>query len=551
VGTFKAKSGGNVVEPDHKKFLNPVLIPPGREQGAKNGDKVVAHIDEWSYQMLYGSVKKVLGRGDDPQVLGLQVVYAFNLPLDFPPVVEEEAAHAGQIPIDISDRRDLRQELVFTIDPDTAQDFDDALSIAGSGEKGFKLGVHIADVSHYVQAGTALDEEALARGNSVYLTDRVIPMLPEEDRLTLSVYMDIDEQGKVTGYEIAKTIINSSRRLTYKQAQDLLDGKPSGLKNTNKFTEALQVLKTLKDILYAKRVREGGLDLDVPEAVVQLDEQGRPRDIHIEPRLDSHRIVEECMLAANRTVAEYLKEQKVPFIYRIHEEPDAMALESYWSLMKLLGFFNRKGKNLQVSRLQSFLDGLPQHGHRMAHELLLRSMKKAVYAVRNKGHFGLGFKNYTHFTSPIRRYADLSVHRLLTQLLAGNEVEDKQELARHLDLVAKVTSEREQLGLEAERESLKVMQIQYLQNRLGDHFCGTISGVHRVGMFISLDDLLVEGLVPVGDMDDDYYVIDEEQQSLTGRRTKMKYQVGDRVKVQLVKADQERKEVDFQLIQKL
>lgn len=538
----------------------PASIDVSRKKlnGAGEGDKVVAKLLVDRYSGFSADVVKVLGAAGNPEVEIESIVAQFNLRKDFPANVNREAESiVDGIPAEeIASRLDLRSEVIFTIDPEDARDFDDAVSLKQISDDLLELGVHIADVSHYVCEGSQLDAEAYSRGTSVYLTSGVIPMLPHKlsndicslnpdvDRLTYSVIMKIRPTGKVEEYRFAKSVIRSKRRFTYEEVQKIIEtGKGD---YAGKVIEMDKLAKTLTRL----RNRAGSIDFDLPEAKFVLDELGRPVEIIKKQRLDSHRLVEEFMLLANKTVAAHIGRHGVkakPFVYRVHDLPDPDRIR------ELAVFVSHFGYNLnydggvgqkQLQRLLKSVEGKPEEY--LINDIMLRSMAKAVYSEKNIGHYGLAFKYYTHFTSPIRRYPDLIVHRLLFAYESGKNMADLSSLKRNLSDVSKLSSEAERRAVEAERESVKVKQVQFMEGHLGDEFEGTIAGVTSFGLFVEVDDLLVEGLVHVREMDD-YYTFIQGQFQLKGRRSGKVYQLGGRVRVKVVRVNMERHEIDFVL----
>ncbi len=526
--------------------------------GAEEGDKVIAKLLVDRYSGFSADVVKVLGAAGNPDVELESIAAQFNLRKDFPSPVNREAESIDEaIPADeIASRLDLRNEVIVTIDPEDARDFDDAVSLKQISDDLLELGVHIADVSHYVREGSALDAEAYSRGTSVYLTSGVIPMLPHKlsndicslnpgvDRLTYSVIMKIRPTGKVEEYRFAKSVIRSKRRYTYEEVQKIIEtGKGD-------FADLVVEMDKLAKTLTRLRNRAGSIDFDLPEAKFVLDELGRPVEIVKKQRLDSHRLVEEFMLLANKTVAAHIGKHGVkakPFVYRVHDVPDPDRIRELAVFVSHFGYnLNYDGSvgQKQLQRLLKAVEGKPEEY--LINDIMLRSMAKAIYSEKNIGHYGLAFKYYTHFTSPIRRYPDLIVHRLLFAYESGKEADDLHSLRRNLSDVCKLSSEAERRAVEAERESVKVKQVQFMEEHLGDEFEGTIAGVTSFGLFVEVDDLLVEGLVHVREMDD-YYTFAQGQFQLKGRRSGKVYQLGDRVRVKVVRVNMERHEIDFVL----
>ncbi|MFQ5639137.1 MAG: ribonuclease R [bacterium] len=567
VGTYRKNRRYGFVIPDDIKMNRDLYINAGDDLKAKSGQKVVVKLEYWEDERLSpeGRIVEVLGFPDEPGVDVISVVKAFDLPTTFPAKIEKAAE---LIPDDIPEkeikrRLDLRNEICFTIDPEDAKDFDDAVSIKRLENGNSELGVHIADVSYYVQENSAIDKEAIKRGTSVYLVDRVVPMLPEklsnqicslrpkEDRLTLSCLMEVSPHGRVVNYKIVESVINSVHRFTYQEAQEAI----SGQKNTSPFQDEIRAMYQLSRILIKRRGQLGSLDFDLPEAKVELDELGFPVSIIKRVRMDSHRLVEEFMLLANQTVTEHVAlnlsvDKRVPpFIYRVHEPPDSEKMADFKKFVKALGYPIDPNKRVTGKLLGQFLEtirGKPEEN--MIENVMLRSLMKAKYSVENAGHFGLAFKHYTHFTSPIRRYPDLAVHRLLKQYQNQFDFEQAVKIKTRLETISRIASEREVVALEAERESIKMKQVEFMQRHLGDVFDGIISGVVAFGIFVEIVDILVEGLVHISDLDDDYYNHDEKNYQLIGEHTQKIYRLGDRVKVRVVRVDIDERIVDFVLV---
>lgn len=564
VGTYKKSRRFGFVIPDDPKINRDVYVHESDSMNAKNGHKVVVRIVDWQDERTNpeGEIVEILGFPDDPGVDVMSVVKSYELPTDFPPRVEKEAA---QIPTtipaeEIARRLDLRDTNCFTIDPVDAKDFDDAVSIRKLENGLFELGVHIADVSYYVKENSPLDKEALRRGSSIYLVDRVIPMLPEKlsneicslkegvDRLTMSCIMEVDANGTVKNYRIAESVIRSKKRFTYQEVQAILEQK----KSRQPFSKHLVQMHALSKILIKRRQRLGSLDFNLPEVKVELNEAGEPIAIRRVERLDSHRLVEEFMLLANQTVTEHVavhlsrNEQKLPFIYRIHEEPSEEKIEDFKKFVKALGVPLDPNKKVTGKILGHYLEklkGKPEEN--LVEDLMLRSMMKAKYSVNNVGHFGLAFKYYTHFTSPIRRYPDLVVHRLLKEYQQAFDYSKLKAKKRKLANIAQIASDRELVALEAERESIKMKKVEYMKRHLGDVFDGIISGVVAFGIFVEIVDLLVEGLVHISDLEDDYYIHDEKNFRLVGQYSQRAYRLGDPVKVRVVRVDPDERNIDF------
>jgi ribonuclease R len=493
----------------------------------------------------------------------LTVIFDHDLPMEFPADVEAEAgAFAGRIArAEIARREDCRSLPVATIDPHDAKDHDDALSVRELGDGLYEVGVHIADVSHFVRPGTALDREALLRGTSVYLVDRVVPMLPErlsadlcslgagKDRLALTCFLVLDEKARLKSFRLAETIIRSAADMTYEQVQEYFD-KGSVPPGWSKLTASLDRLLALSKHLTQARMAEGSLDFDLPESRIELAPDGSVSNIYELVRLPSHRLVEEFMLLANRTVARYLQATGVPTLFRVHDRPDQEKLEAFAEFVTTFGLKFSAGDSLRPRHLQHLLEqarGLPEEG--LINEVLLRSMAKAVYQPDNIGHFGLAFDRYVHFTSPIRRYPDLVVHRAVKRKLYGDITPGwvSEEKGR-LPGVGRHASERERVAMEAERDSVRIKQIAFMETQLGETFTGLISGVRNFGMFVKLDKILVEGLIPIGALGDDFYSVDEARYVARGRSSGRTFRLGDPVTVQVVRVDPVSKQVDFRLL---
>lgn len=557
-GQLRTRGSTAFVEPDDPRFPPTVSISSDGLNQASDGDIVAVRIDDWEpgQPRPIGHIAQVLGRPGDPEVDVLSIVHARQLPLQFPPhVLEQTATIPAQVePAEIADRVDLRHLNSFTIDPADARDHDDALSVERIDDDRVVVGIHISDVSHYVDEGTPLDHEALSRGTSVYLVDRVIPMLPEplssgicslvpdSDRLTVSVLATFTSSGALVDTRIEQTTIRSRGRLSYEQAQTAIAGDPDPEAAT--FAEDIRLLERIRSELTRQRIERGSIDLDLPEAEVTLDSHGVPVRIAPRRRLNSHRLIEEFMLLANDTVAQTLAAREVPILYRVHEPPDQQKLDDFAALASVFG--HRFPKTVDALAIQTFLKSI--EGSKQApslNERLLRSMKKAVYQPQNRGHFGLASPCYTHFTSPIRRYPDLLTHRILRETWEGLSGDRAAQLQERLPGIGDLATEREINAQEAERESVKVKQAHYYENRIGDVFEGTITGVRPLGFFVQLDETLVDGLVHVRTLEDDYYLHDPHRAALVGERTKRTFSLGDRVEVTVVRADRRQRQIDF------
>ncbi len=560
VGVYHERRGYGVVVPQEPPLPADVFVPPDDRAGAAEGDIVLVEIDEWGESELrpVGVISRVLGRPGDPGIDVLSIVLGQQLPIDFPPAVLREAekvARRGIRPEDLDGREDFRDTLCFTIDPEDARDHDDALSVRRT-DGGLEIGIHIADVSWYVKEGSGIDREALDRGTSVYLVDRVIPMLPEalssdlcslvpgHDRLTLSVVLEFDDRGVVRERRFVRGVIRSAHKLSYEEAQRILDQGAAGQRRAKPAAEALRDLAMIARKVRRARQAAGAVDFAIPEAEVILDEAGEPLEIRARRRLEAHRIIEDLMILANETVASHGLAEGLALIYRIHEDPDPDRLEK---LRDLAGFFGLSLPKATVgpadlSRLLDEARGTP-HEYLIS-TVTLRSMKRARYATDNVGHFGLASHAYVHFTSPIRRYPDLVNHRALVRWLKAappKADEGLKEVARH-------SSDMERRAQEAERESVEAKTIRFMQRHVGDVFEGTIAGVTSFGLFVALDEVFAEGLVRLGSLVDDYYTYDADAHAVSGRRTRKRYRLGDRVAVQVVRVDAESRTIDLELV---
>ena len=560
VGVYHHRRGYGSVVPQEPPLPADIFVPPAVRADASEGDIVLVRIDEWGKDELrpVGAIESVLGRPGDPGIDVLSIILGQQLPVEFPPPVLREAekiARRGVRPEDLESREDFRDTLCFTIDPGDARDHDDALSVRRT-PTGLEIGIHIADVSWYVKEGSGLDREALERGTSVYLVDRVIPMLPEalssdlcslvpgEDRLTLSVVLEFDERLELRERRFVRGVIQSTHRLAYEEAQDLLDGVAPEDGDPAPVLAALRDLSLVAAKLRKGRQQAGAVDFAIPEATVILDDDGEPLEIRARERLEAHRIIEDLMILANETVASLGISEDLPMIYRIHEDPDPDRIEKLRELAGFFGYSLPRGE-VRPTDLSRLLDEARDKPHEyLISRVTLRSMKRARYATDNVGHFGLASEAYAHFTSPIRRYPDLIVHRALVRWLRGSparQPEALKEVARH-------SSDRERRAQEAERESVEAKTIRFMQRHVGDEFEGTIGGVTSFGLFVVLDGVLVEGLVRLGSLVDDYYTYDADAHAVSGRRTRNRYRLGDRVSVQVMRVDTESRTIDLELV---
>lgn len=565
VGTFDPGKGFGFVIPDNVKFNQDIFIPKALTKGAVKGHKVLVQITDYGgkNRKPEGRITEILGHINDPATDVLSIVKAYELPVEFS---DMELRQAERLPenVDAKDyagRKDLRNWQTVTIDGEDAKDLDDAITIT-KNVTGYELGVHIADVSHYVTEHSPLDEEALKRGTSVYLVDRVIPMLPHKlsngicslnqgvDRLALSCIMQIDENGKVLSHEIAETVIRVDRRMSYTNVNQILEQQDSAvMQEYEEFLPMFYTMKELADILRKRRDKRGSIDFDFPESKIILDEKGFPVEIKPYERLSANKIIEDFMLIANETVAEDYFWQEIPFVYRTHESPDPEKIQKLSVLISNFGYyFKANPDNLHPKEFQKLLasiEGSPEEA--MISRLTLRSMKQARYGTVCTGHFGLSTQYYCHFTSPIRRYPDLQIHRIIKENLHGGFNEKRYK--HYEKLLPKVTedcSKLERRAEEAEREVEKLKKVQYMSKRIGECFDGVISGVNAWGMFVELPNT-VEGLVHVTNMLDDYYYYDEEKYAMIGADSGKSYTLGQKVRVMVKDTDRILKTIDFVL----
>ena len=564
VGTFRYSGRRSSVTPLDQKFIKEIVISSRHSGDADEGDVVVVRLDSYGKgdKSASGRVEVVLGKLTDPGVDVLAVAHGFALSFDFPADVTAAAEKdARQGIADPGAKRVDRTGLcIFTIDPEEAKDHDDALSVVALGQGRFEVGVHIADVSHFIPEAGPVDVEALSRGTSVYLVDRTIPMLPEVlssdvcslksevERFTLSLFIELDGAGRVYGHRYERACVRSRGQFSYEQVQSVLDGS-AGISKA--IDEALHTLDDLARSLRKVRSDRGALDLDIPEARVVLDEKGHPVDIQRSQRLESHRLVEDFMILANEVVAADMETRELSAIYRIHEPPVSESTESLRELLTRVGYRLPKGRSLKPRDLQQLLDqvrGRPVEA--LISRVVLRSLSKARYDTRNLSHFGLASPAYLHFTSPIRRYPDLMVHREVIRSLI-NEEEDIGENLETLQSAAEHSSSREQEAAKAERASVDLKKVEFMEGHLGEEFIGQISGVAAYGFFVTLDTYFVDGLVHVNSLRDDFYLLDRDAYAIIGERGQRRYRIGDRVRVQVSRVDKEARHVDFSLVRKV
>lgn len=565
VGTFEKSKNFGFVVPDSQKFGRDIFIPKEQTKGAVTGHKVVVKITNYgdASSSPEGKVIEILGHINDPGVDIMSVVKAYDLPVDFPEDVMRVLDYVPEeIDSDeIKNRMDIRDIQTVTIDGEDAKDLDDAISISKEGDL-YHLGVHIADVSHYVKEGAALDKEALRRGTSVYLVDRVIPMLPHKlsngicslnpgvDRLALSCFMDIDAKGNVVGHKIAETVIKSDRRMTYTNVAKIVEGtEEEVIKEYEDLVPMFHLMQELAEVLKDRRHKRGSINFDFPESKIIVDKQGKPIEIKPYERNKATKIIEEFMLIANETVAEDFFWQEIPFVYRTHDNPDDEKIKKLAIFINNFGYSIKVGnEEIHPKELQKLLikiEDTPEEA--LISRLTLRSMKQAKYTVANTGHFGLSAKYYCHFTSPIRRYPDLQIHRIIKENLTGKISEARiSHYERILFEVANHSSKTERRADEAERDVEKMKKVEYMMDHVGEIFEGVISGVTNWGMYVELPNT-IEGMIRVSELKDDYYIYDEERYQMVGEHTKKVFKLGQMVKVEVVNADKLQRTIDFAL----
>ncbi len=565
VGTYQQCDGFGFVVTDNQRFLKDVFIPAGKSLTAEDGDKVLAEIKDHGNKRRSpeGKIIEILGKPGECGVDVLCVAKSYELPMEFPEKVAKQAERIKETlnEGDFYGREDLRDVVMVTIDGEDAKDLDDAVSLTKE-EDLYHLGVHIADVSNYVQYNSALDKEALKRGTSVYLADRVIPMLPKklsngicslnagEDRLALSCLMDIDKKGRVVSHRIVESVIHVKERMSYTNVKKILLQEDEEL--AKRYEELLPMffqMKELSELLRNRRKKRGAIDFDFPESKLVLDEKGKVVDIYSYEQNIATRLIEDFMLAANETVAEEYCMLGLPFVYRTHENPDMEKMETVLEMVHQAGIKVKKGKETispkEVQKILKELEG--KECEPFFARLILRSMKQAKYTVEDTGHFGLAAKYYCHFTSPIRRYPDLQIHRIIKETLRGKMTEAKiQHYKGILEEVARQSSAMERRAEEVERETIKMKKAEYMKQHIGEAFEGTVSGVTEWGFYVELDNT-VEGLVHVNSLTDDYYTFDKDRYCLVGDMTGRAYRMGQRVKVWVENADENTKTVDFKI----
>lgn len=565
VGTFEAGSKGyGFVVADDKKIAKDIFISRENTKGAVTGHKIVVEITDYGEDRRNpeGKVIEILGHINDPGVDILSVIRRYELAVEFPEEVYAEIEHLGTevAEADKKGREDLRDLLTITIDGADAKDLDDAVSLKRLGNGNFELGVHIADVSHYVRENTALDKEAYARGTSVYLVDRVIPMLPHKlsngicslnphvDRLALSCLMEVNGRGEVVSHRILESVINSDYRMTYTAVREILeDGTPALLEQYAEILPMLEDMEELRQILGEKRRKRGSVNFDLPESKIILDENGKPIDIKPYEKSIATNMIEEFMLVCNETIAENSFWQEMPFMYRSHQEPDEDKLEKMEQFLRGFGYYLRKKDGeIHPRELQKVLQKAEETDEeRIITRMVLRSMMQARYTAENGGHFGLAAKYYCHFTSPIRRYPDLEIHRMIKKMLHG-ELDEKASAyyRRKMPDWAKHCSKQERVAEDAERDTDALKKVEFMEDKVGQIYEGIISGVTNWGIYVELPNT-IEGMVALSQMDDDYYEFDEKKMLVFGKRTKKSYRLGDKVVVSVAKVDRMMGTIDF------
>jgi len=566
VGTFEKNKNFGFVVPDNNKFHD-IYIPKEHTKGAVTGHKVVVKITDYGDEnhSPEGEVVEIIGHINDPGVDIMSVIKAYGLPVEFPKDVLRIVDFIPDeiSPEEIKNRRDIRDLPTVTIDGEDAKDLDDAISLTKEGDI-YHLGVHIADVSHYVKEGSLLDKEALKRGTSVYLVDRVIPMLPHklsngicslnpgEDRLALSCFMDIDSKGNVINHEIVETVIRSDRRMTYTDVNKIVEEQDEELIEKYKdFVPMFMLMLELSEILKKRRHKRGAINFDFPESKIIVDKNGKPIEIKPYERNKATKIIEEFMLIANETIAEDFFWQEIPFIYRTHENPDEEKIKALAIFINNFGYSLKLGNDdihpKEIQKLLIKVEDTPEEA--LISRLTLRSMKQAKYTVANTGHFGLSTKYYCHFTSPIRRYPDLQIHRIIKENLRGKLTESRRShYEKILNEVANHSSKTERRADEAEREVEKMKKVEYMTEHIGEVFEGVISGITSWGIYVELPNT-IEGMVRVSDMDDDFYIYDEERYQMIGEHTKKTYKLGQKVKVEVISADKLLRTIDFAFVE--
>ncbi|EGQ0302831.1 ribonuclease R [Staphylococcus pseudintermedius] len=568
VGTFSEARHFGFVVPDDKRIMQDIFVPKGQELGAVEGHKVLVQITQYSdgTNSPEGQISAILGHKNDPGVDILSIIYQHGIEIEFPDDVLKEAENVPETiqPDELKGRRDLRDELTITIDGADAKDLDDAIAVKKLDNGNTELTVSIADVSYYVTEGSALDREAYDRATSVYLVDRVIPMIPhrlsngicslnpEVDRLAMSCRMEIDAQGQVVKHEIFESVIHSNARMTYDAVNRIITDKDAATRvQYPEIVPMLDLAQTLSQQLIAMRKKRGEIDFDIKEAKVIVNEEGIPKEVVTRERGEGERLIESFMLIANETVAEHFNQMEVPFIYRIHEQPKSERLRQFFDFITNFGIMVKgTGEDIHPSTLQNIHEEIAGRPEDMViSTMMLRSMQQARYDADNLGHFGLAADYYTHFTSPIRRYPDLIVHRLVRKYLIEKSMDGRamHEWEEKLPQIAEHTSNRERRAIDAERDTDELKKAEFMIQHIGDEFEGVISSVANFGMFVELPNT-IEGMVNMQNMSDDYYHFDERQMALIGERKAKVYRIGDVVKVKVIHVDVDERQIDFQIV---
>ncbi len=568
VGTFSEARHFGFVVPDDKRIMQDIFVPKGQELGAVEGHKVLVQITQYSdgTNSPEGQISAILGHKNDPGVDILSIIYQHGIEIEFPDDVLKEAENVPETiqPDELKGRRDLRDELTITIDGADAKDLDDAIAVKKLDNGNTELTVSIADVSYYVTEGSALDREAYDRATSVYLVDRVIPMIPhrlsngicslnpEVDRLAMSCRMEIDAQGQVVKHEIFESVIHSNARMTYDAVNRIITDKDAVTRaQYPEIVPMLDLAQTLSQQLIAMRKKRGEIDFDIKEAKVIVNEEGIPKEVVTRERGEGERLIESFMLIANETVAEHFNQMEVPFIYRIHEQPKSERLRQFFDFITNFGIMVKgTGEDIHPSTLQNIHEEIAGRPEDMViSTMMLRSMQQARYDADNLGHFGLAADYYTHFTSPIRRYPDLIVHRLVRKYLIEKSMDGRamHEWEEKLPQIAEHTSNRERRAIDAERDTDELKKAEFMIQHIGDEFEGVISSVANFGMFVELPNT-IEGMVNMQNMSDDYYHFDERQMALIGERKAKVYRIGDVVKVKVIHVDVDERQIDFQIV---
>jgi len=562
VGTIEVSPNFAFLVPDNRKMQVDLYIPLDKLNGAKHGDKAIAKLTDWPKEASspFGEITEVLGKPLENEVEMAAILADKGLPLHFPKHVEEEAANIDlEITSDeVAKRRDFRQVTTFTIDPTDAKDFDDAISFQRLDNGNLEIGVHIADVTHYVREGDAIDAEAVSRATSVYLVDRVVPMLPEvlsnqvcslrphEDKLTYAAVFEMNEEAKVVNSWIGRTVIHSDRRFTYEEAQEAIET------GNGDYADELTMLNSLAKTLRSGRMSEGAIAFDKVEVRFLLDDKKQPTNVYFKVQKDAHKLIEEFMLLANRTVAAKIGKPRrgytpKTFVYRIHDKPDPEKLMNFSQFIRTFGyrynFSNPDNVSTGLNKLLQEIQGRREES--MLETLAIRTMAKAEYSTENIGHYGLAFDYYSHFTSPIRRYPDVMVHRLLDKYLAK---EEKSANANHYEALCKHSSDMERKAAEAERDSVKYYQVLYMKDHVGEEFDGVISGVTEWGIYIELNESKCEGMIRLREIEGDYYFFDEQNHQIVGHNYNRSFQLGDSIRIRITKADLYNKRLDFALV---